>query len=82
MQSLFWVDESTKEAQAYIKQYQDDISELERQYEDSSWETETSYEQHVDNMRRINNKLRSLKEGKSYNDNESNFGGSTNAGSS
>ena len=44
MQSLFWVDESTKEAQAYIKQYQDDISELERQYEENSWETETSYE--------------------------------------
>ena len=34
MKELFWADETTQEAQTYIKQYQDDISELQNRYID------------------------------------------------
>ena len=34
MKEFFWHDETTQEAQTYIKQYQDDISELQNRYID------------------------------------------------
>ena len=50
MQAFFWQDETTDEAQIYIKQYKDDISELEQKYADN----EKSYEEHMRDMRIIN----------------------------
>ena len=37
---MFWHNENTEAAQAYIKTYKSDISDLKKKYED----TETSYE--------------------------------------
>lgn len=60
MQAFFWHDESTDMAQAYIQQYRDDISALEKKYEDR----EKSYEQHLSDMRQINRNLETISSGK------------------
>ena len=56
MKQFFWHDESTEMAQAYIQQYRDDISALEKKYEDR----EKSFEQHMNDMRYINSNLESI----------------------
>ena len=59
IKAFFWHDETTEQAQVYIRQYKDDISELEKKYADS----EKSYEQHMQDMRMINTKLESISSG-------------------
>lgn len=59
MQQFFWQDESTEEAQVYIKQYKDDISALEQKYQGR----EKSFEEHLTDMRSINSKLEAISSG-------------------
>ena len=58
LKEFFWHDETTVEAQTYIKQYKDDISEMQTRYIDQ--DQEKSFEQHMSDMRKINEKLTSL----------------------
>lgn len=67
--SFFWLDENTQFAQTYIKQYQDDISDIRSQYTQNE---NVSYEQHMQNMRKINHKLKTLSDnGRRFQDEES-----------
>mmetsp|Transcript_39536 Transcript_39536/g.60375 ORF Transcript_39536/g.60375 Transcript_39536/m.60375 type:complete len:110 (-) Transcript_39536:1615-1944(-) len=71
MKDFFWHDESTPEAKAYISSYKDTISDIETQYGGR----ELSYEEHVTNMKKINNKLTAMSErgGDSSTDASNNF---------
>jgi hypothetical protein len=73
MKDFFWADENTQEAQTYIKQYQDDINELQVRYIDQ--DQEKNFEQHMNEMRKINEKLTNISRS-SKNSNQSTADGS------
>ena len=64
MLSMFWQDENTDGAKAHIKAYKNDIEELQWRYDDQ----ESSYEQHMQDRRKLNTKLSTLSH--KYSDNE------------
>ena len=57
---LFWHDEDTEAAIAYISTYMKDIKSLQQKYEDQ--EMETTYEQHMKERRVLNMRLKNIEQ--------------------
>lgn len=56
--NLFWADEDTELAKAHIRTYQNEINELSKKYND--FDTESTYEQHMAERRRIQYRLKGV----------------------
>lgn len=50
---LFWLKEDTEAAIAYIQAYKTEIEKLQQKYEDQEVDTETSYEQYLQDRQKI-----------------------------
>ena len=59
IKELFWADETNEHAQFYMRTYKEDIEMLKDKYQDA----EKSFDDHIDDMRRLNNKLASISRG-------------------
>lgn len=60
---MLWLDEDNDLAQAHISVYKKEITELEKKYEDKKrmdQDCEITYEQHMQERRKINQKLKSI----------------------
>lgn len=58
LRNLFWADEDTDLAKAYIKTYKTNIDELQEKYDNE--DVQSTYESHMQERRRLNTKLKDV----------------------